>query len=96
MLAGKSEKHYQLFRCSAIASYVLKEKQKLLNLEQHKLKTDVVTRWNNAHDMLQCFLKQQPAITAALLSNEVKKNEKNMCTLSEADITAAEEIVTAM
>lgn len=40
------------------------------------------------HDTLQC--------TAALLSNEVKKNKKNMCILSEADITADEEIVTAM
>ncbi|KAE8277862.1 hypothetical protein D5F01_LYC24100 [Larimichthys crocea] len=84
------------FRRSAIATHVLKEKQKLLNLEQHKLKTDVVTRWNSAHDMLQRFLEQQVAITAALLSNEVRKNEKDICTLSEADITAAEEIVAAM
>lgn len=84
------------FRRSAIATHVLKEKQKLLNLEQHKLKTDVVTRWNSAHDMLQRFLEQQPAITTALLSNEVRKNEKDICTLSEADITAAEEIVAAM
>lgn len=81
---------------SAIASHVLKEKQKLLNLEKHKLKTDVVTRWNSAHDMLQLFLEQQPVITAALLSNEVRKNEKDINTLSEADITAAEEIVTAI
>ena len=83
------------FRRSTIATHVLKEKQKLLNLEQHKLKTDVVTRWNSAHDMLQRFL-EQPAITAALLSNEVRKNEKDICTLSEADIRAAEEIVAAM
>lgn len=43
--------------------------------------------------MLQRFLEQQPAVTAALLSHEVRKNEKDV---SEADITAAEEIVTAM
>ncbi len=84
------------FRRSTIASHVLKQKQKLLNLEQHKLKTFVVTRWNSAHDMLQRFLEQQPAVTAALFSREVRKNENDISTLSEADITAAEEVVTAM
>ncbi|XP_029958862.1 zinc finger BED domain-containing protein 1-like isoform X2 [Salarias fasciatus] len=95
-LLGKVRRITNFFRRSTIASHVLKEKQKLLNLEQHKLKTDVVTRWNSAHDMLQRFLKQQPAITAALLSNEVRKNEKDISTLTEADIGAAEEIVRAM
>lgn len=46
--------------------------------------------------MLQRFLEQQPAIHAALLSAEVRKTEKEICTLSESDITAAEEVVTAM
>ncbi|KAL1276171.1 hypothetical protein QQF64_035794 [Cirrhinus molitorella] len=46
--------------------------------------------------MLQRFLEQQPAICAALLSGEVRKTEKEVCTLSESDITSAEEIVTAL
>ncbi len=95
-LLGRVRRITSFFRRSTIGSYVLKQKQKLLNLEQHKLKTDVVTRWNSAHDMLQRFLEQQPAVTAALLSSEVRKNEKDISTLSEADITAVEEVVTAM
>ena len=46
--------------------------------------------------MLQRFLEQQPAVTSALLSNEVRVNEKDISTLNEADITAAEEIVAAI
>lgn len=95
-LLGRVRRITNFFRRSTTASHILKEKQKLLNLEQHKLKTDVVTRWNSAHDMLQRFLEQQPAITAALLSHEVRRNEKDISTLTEADIAAAEEIVTAM
>lgn len=55
--------------------------------------TDVVTRKNSAFDMLQRFLEQQPAIHAALLSGEVRKTEKEVCTFSESDISSAEEIV---
>ncbi|XP_016344788.1 zinc finger BED domain-containing protein 1-like, partial [Sinocyclocheilus anshuiensis] len=39
------------------------------------------------------FLDQQPAISAALLSPEVRRSEKDLCTLTEADITVAEDIV---
>lgn len=49
-------------------------------IPQHKLNTDVVTRWNSAHDMWQ------PAVTAALLSHEVRKNEKDISTVSEAKL----------
>ena len=82
-LLGKVRRITNFFRHSAIASHVVKEKQKLLNLEQHKLKTNAVTRWNSAHDMLQRF-------------QEVRKNEKDISTVSEANITAAKEIVAAM
>lgn len=62
----------------------------------HESQKLLATRWNSAHDMLQRLLEQQPAIHAALLSAEVRKKGKDICTLSEADITAAEEVVTAM
>ena len=45
--------------------------------------------------MLQCFLEQQPAICAALLSPEVRKSGSDVCTLNEYYITDAEDIMQA-
>nr|XP_023657651.1 zinc finger BED domain-containing protein 1-like [Paramormyrops kingsleyae] len=95
-LLGRVRRISTFFKRSTTASYVLRQKQKLLELPEHKLITDVVTRWNSAHDMLERFLEQQPAVSAALLSNELRKTEKEVCTLCESEITSAEEIVDAM
>lgn len=35
-------------------------------------------------------------ITATLLSPEVRRNERDLCTLTEADVTVAEDIVKAL
>lgn len=77
------------FRCSTIASHQLKHKQDLLQLLKHRLITDV-TSWNSSW-MIGRFLEQPPAIYATLLSPEVRKCEKDIFTLSEADITSAKE-----
>ncbi|XDV25966.1 hypothetical protein PO909_029788 [Leuciscus waleckii] len=95
-LLGKVRRITGFFHRSSIASHTLKVKQKLLDLPSHKLKTDVVTRWNSALEMLERFLEQQPAISAALLSPEVRRSEKDLCTLSDADITAVEDVVKAL
>ncbi|XP_028837232.1 zinc finger BED domain-containing protein 1-like [Denticeps clupeoides] len=95
-LLGRVRRISTFFKRSTTASHVLRQKQKLLELPEYKLMTDVVTRWNSAHDMLERFLEQQPALSAALLSNELRKTEKEVCTLCESDITSAEEIVDAM
>lgn len=80
-------------RQSPTASLALKSKQKLLQLPEHKLVTDVVTRWNSSLEMLEKFLEQQPAVSAALLSPEVRRKESDISTLTKADITLAEDVV---
>ncbi|XP_077080800.1 E3 SUMO-protein ligase ZBED1-like [Siphateles boraxobius] len=84
------------FRRSTIASHQLKQNQDLLKLPKHRLITDVVTRWNSSYDMVDRFLEQQPAICAALLSTEVRKSEKDIFTLTDADITCAEAVLKAL
>ena len=46
--------------------------------------------------MLERFLEQQPAVTAALLSPDVRKREKEMSTFTESDISNAEEFIQAL
>ncbi|XP_041822861.1 E3 SUMO-protein ligase ZBED1-like [Melanotaenia boesemani] len=84
------------FHRSAIALNVLEQKQKLLELPAHKLITDISTRWNSAYDMVERFLEQQPAVTAALLSPDVRKKEKDISTFTESDISNAEEFIRAL
>ena len=70
---------------------ILKEKQKMLQLPDHKLVTDVQTRWNSALDMVSRFLEQQPAIYSALTSKELR-GKVNFNSLIESDISEAEEL----
>ncbi|MCI4377075.1 hypothetical protein PGIGA_G00199350 [Pangasianodon gigas] len=68
----------------------------LLNLPCHKLKIGMVTRCNSMLDMLDRFLEQQPSITATLLSPEIRRSEKDLCTLAGAEIMETEDIVKAL
>uniref|UniRef100_A0A3P8QZG9 BED-type domain-containing protein n=1 Tax=Astatotilapia calliptera TaxID=8154 RepID=A0A3P8QZG9_ASTCA len=95
-LLGRVRRIASFFHRSTVASRKLKEKQKILNLPAHKLVNDGVTRWNSTLEMLERFLEQQPAISAALLSPEVRRNDSNLCSLTEADITDGEDIVKAL
>ncbi|XP_048020934.1 E3 SUMO-protein ligase ZBED1-like [Megalobrama amblycephala] len=95
-LLGRVRHIAKFFHRSTTATRILKEKQKLLQLNAHKLKIDVVTRWNSTLEMLERFLEQQPAISAALLSPDVRRNEKDLCSLKEEDITDAEDVVRAL
>ncbi|XP_073701142.1 E3 SUMO-protein ligase ZBED1-like [Garra rufa] len=95
-LLGRIRRVTAFFRRSTLASEQLKQKQRLLQLPSHRLITDVITRWNSSYEMIERFLEQQPAICAALLSAEVRRSEKDIFTLSESDITCAEEVLRAL
>ncbi|KAI4793909.1 hypothetical protein KUCAC02_032402 [Chaenocephalus aceratus] len=71
--------HCELLRRSTTANHMLKEKQRLLQTTRGQADDGRVTRVCAAHDMLERFLEQQPAICAALLSSEVRKTEKDLC-----------------
>lgn len=95
-LLARMRRIVAFFHRSTIATALLKEKQQLLNLPQHKLIIDVQTRWNAAVDMTSRFLEQQPAIFAALTSKDLRGREKDLSTLSEEDITNAEELLSTL
>lgn len=71
----------------------LEEQQKACSLPRHKLKTDVSTRWKSACEMVDRFAEQQPAVCAVALSPQVKKRKPNICTLREADVSNAEDLI---
>ena len=91
-LLGRVRRIVSFFHRSTTAAHLLKENQDLLKLPHRKLTIDVSTRWNSSYEMLERFLEQQPAITATLLSREMRTREKDLCTLAETDISNAEGI----
>lgn len=46
--------------------------------------------------MVSRFLEQQPPITATLLSPLVRRSESDLCTLTETDVTNAEDVIAAL
>ena len=57
------------FHRSSKATYLLKEKQNLLGLKPHMLKSSCVTRWGSTYEMLARFTEQQQAVCAVLLED---------------------------
>ncbi|MCI4390736.1 hypothetical protein PGIGA_G00126140 [Pangasianodon gigas] len=92
-LLGKVRRIVSFFHRSTTGTAVLKEKQRLLGIPEHKLKQDVITRWNSSFDMLERFLEQQAAVCASLMDKKLRKLANYLHTLNENDITVAEDMV---
>lgn len=86
------------FHKSNIATEVLQEKQLALQLQKQKVINDCKTRWNSTYQMLERFLKQRPAVLAALLDARIKKNDKagTVSGLTDQEIQCCEEFVSIM
>lgn len=94
-LLGKVRQIVSFFHRSSTATCTLKEKQQIFTLPLHKLKQDVCTRWNSSVEMLERFLEQQTAVLATLMSKNLRRGTE-LHTLSETDISNAEDIVKVM
>ncbi|XP_034023290.1 zinc finger BED domain-containing protein 1-like [Thalassophryne amazonica] len=92
-LLSKVRRVVTFFHKSTTAAVVLKAKQEMLQLPPHKLIQDVTTRWNSSYDMLKRYLEQQAAVYSALTEKDVKKNAKDLITLSDQDVTVLEDVV---
>ena len=91
-LLGRIRAVVSFFHRSTTASALLKVKQTLLQLPNHKLIQDVSTRWNSSFDMVERYLEQQAAVYATLSTAGIRKNAKELITLNDTDVRNAEEI----
>ena len=92
-LLGRVNRIVSFFHRSDTANTQLKAKQKLLDLPQHKLLQDCKTRWNSSFDMLERYVEQQAAVQAVFLSKDIKKNVKDIVTLSDDDVSDIENVL---
>ena len=88
-------------RCHALVSLFhrswkknrdLLAKQTLLNLPEHKLLSDVVTRWGSTFNMMDRIIEQQQAINAVLIDD--RKNWHHM--LSDSDFSVLENVCSVL
>ena len=92
-LLGKVRRVVTFFHKSTTAAEFFTQKQAMLNIPQHKLIHDVTTRWNTAHDMLERYVEQQPAIFSAMVDKSVKKSGKDIAMLTDNELKLAEDLI---
>ncbi|XP_051999954.1 uncharacterized protein LOC127655912 isoform X2 [Xyrauchen texanus] len=91
-LLGRVRRIAAFFHRSSTATAALAAKKILLELPAHKLVIDVTTCWNSSLGMIEHYLEQQAAVTATLLSNDVRRNVRDIDTLDGSDIHDAEDM----
>jgi len=69
---GRCKKLIEHFNKSTKETYRLREKQKMLQIKEHKLIQDCPTRWGSTLAMLQRVSEQQAAIAAVLIEGKVQ------------------------
>lgn len=92
-VAGRIRRIVSFFHRTSTATAIMASKQVLLELPKHKLIQDVSTCWNSTYYMFSRYIEQQPAVFATPLSKDVKKDLKDVVTLYDNDLKAAEELI---
>lgn len=87
-----------LFHRSTTAASLLKTKQGLLQLPEHKLIIDVKTRWNSSYLMVQRYIEQQVAILATFTDDKLSKSIKALIgeSITPGDFSNAETFIKLM
>ncbi|XP_067678487.1 E3 SUMO-protein ligase ZBED1-like [Haliotis asinina] len=92
-ILGKMRKIVGFFHRSPPANQVLRDRAVLLALPNHDLIIDCVTCWNSAFDMVARFLEMREAIITALVAKETSKTKGDLPSLTDNEISLAEEVV---
>ncbi|XP_067653283.1 E3 SUMO-protein ligase ZBED1-like [Haliotis asinina] len=92
-ILGKMRKIVGFLHRSPPANQVLRDRAVLLALPNHDLIIDCVTRWSSAFDMVARFLEMREAIITALVAKETSKTKGDLPSLTDNEISLAEEVV---